>query len=112
MCWSCRAGLPWAALSGALLPPVRAYNSRSPSQRLRLRQVCCLDLGIAYSNHRIHKKISIGEPMKHLRTFCLVGALIFVASAFAQTPAAKPPAPPATIASVADSEISIIEREL
>ncbi|HZI58505.1 MAG TPA: DinB family protein [Verrucomicrobiae bacterium] len=50
--------------------------------------------------------------MKHLRTFCLVGALIFVASAFAQTPAAKPPAPPATIASVADSEISIIEREL
>jgi uncharacterized damage-inducible protein DinB len=54
--------------------------------------------------------------MKHLKIFCLIGALSFAASAFAQTPAATPAPqaamPPATIASVADREISIIEGDL
>jgi uncharacterized damage-inducible protein DinB len=53
--------------------------------------------------------------MKHLKIFCLLGALSLSASVFAQTPAATPaptPMPPATIASVADREISIIENDI
>jgi len=54
--------------------------------------------------------------MKHLRTFCMVGALSFAASVFAQAPAtpnaqAKKTAPQ-TIASAVDQQVSILEREL
>jgi uncharacterized damage-inducible protein DinB len=53
--------------------------------------------------------------MKHLRTFCMVGALSFAASVFAQAPAtpnaqAKKTAPQ-TIASAVDQQVSILERE-
>ncbi|MBZ5508647.1 MAG: DinB family protein [Acidobacteriia bacterium] len=51
--------------------------------------------------------------MKHLRTFCMVGALSFAASIFAQTPAATPAPPkaPPTIASIVEQQVGILERE-
>ena len=59
--------------------------------------------------------------MKHMRTFCLLALACFAIGAFAQaakpaapaaTPAAQAPMPPATIASVTDREISIIENDM
>src|SRR5215467_9689037 len=48
--------------------------------------------------------------MKHLRTLCLGMLLLSAAGAFAQG-GAKPAAPPPTIASAIDSQVSILERE-
>jgi uncharacterized damage-inducible protein DinB len=56
--------------------------------------------------------------MNHLRTFCLLALLNFALGAMAQAPAkpaatpAATPLPPATIASVTDREVSIIESEM
>src|SRR6476469_7070384 len=48
--------------------------------------------------------------MKHLRTLCLGMLLLSAAGALAQG-AAKPAAPPPTIASAIDQQVSIVERE-
>ena len=48
--------------------------------------------------------------MKHLRTLCLGMLLLSAAGALAQG-AAKPAAPPPTIASAIDAQVSILERE-
>jgi uncharacterized damage-inducible protein DinB len=48
--------------------------------------------------------------MKHLRTLCLGTLLLSAAGAFAQG-GAKPAAPPPTIGSAIDAQVSILERE-
>src|SRR5215467_5202100 len=48
--------------------------------------------------------------MKHLRTLCLGMLLLSAAGAFAQG-GAKPAAPPPTIGSAIDLQVSILERE-
>ena len=60
--------------------------------------------------------------MNHLRTFCLLALLSFAVGAMAQSPAqpsatpaatpAQAPLPPATIASVTDREVGIIENDM